>query len=29
VTLIAVVLNSPNMYADTTRLLDYGFASLG
>src|SRR4051812_3264689 len=29
VTLVAVVLNSPNMYADTTRLLDYGFASLG
>ena len=29
VTLIAVVLNSPNMYADTTRLLDFGFASLG
>ena len=25
---IAVVLNSPNMYADTTRLLDFGFASL-
>jgi serine-type D-Ala-D-Ala carboxypeptidase (penicillin-binding protein 5/6) len=29
VTLVAVVLNSPNMYADTARLLDYGFASLG
>jgi serine-type D-Ala-D-Ala carboxypeptidase (penicillin-binding protein 5/6) len=29
VTLIAVVLNSPNMYADTTRLLDFGFASDG
>jgi D-alanyl-D-alanine carboxypeptidase len=29
VTLIAVVLNSPDMYADTRRLLDFGFASLG
>ena len=29
ITLVAVVLNSPNMYADTTRLLDFGFASLG
>ena len=29
VSLIAVVLNSPNMYADATRLLDFGFASLG
>ncbi len=29
VSLIAVVLNSPNMYADTTRLLNFGFASLG
>ena len=29
VSLIAVVLNSPNMYADTTRLLDFGFASDG
>jgi serine-type D-Ala-D-Ala carboxypeptidase (penicillin-binding protein 5/6) len=28
VTLIAVVLDSPNMYVDTTRLLDFGFASL-
>jgi D-alanyl-D-alanine carboxypeptidase len=28
VSLIAVVLNSPNMYADTTRLLNFGFASL-
>jgi serine-type D-Ala-D-Ala carboxypeptidase (penicillin-binding protein 5/6) len=29
VSLIAVVLNSPDMYADATRLLDFGFASLG
>jgi serine-type D-Ala-D-Ala carboxypeptidase (penicillin-binding protein 5/6) len=29
VSLIAVVLNSPDMYADTKRLLDFGFASLG
>jgi serine-type D-Ala-D-Ala carboxypeptidase (penicillin-binding protein 5/6) len=29
VTLIAVVLNSPDMYTDTTRLLNFGFASLG
>jgi serine-type D-Ala-D-Ala carboxypeptidase (penicillin-binding protein 5/6) len=29
VSLIAVVLNSPNMYADTTQLLNFGFASLG
>jgi D-alanyl-D-alanine carboxypeptidase (penicillin-binding protein 5/6) len=29
VSLIAVVLDSPNMYADATRLLDFGFASLG
>lgn len=29
VSLIAVVLNSPDMYADTTRLLNFGFASLG
>ncbi len=29
VSLIAVVLNSPNMYADATRLLDFGFATLG
>lgn len=29
VTLVAVVLSSPNMYADTTRLLNFGFASLG
>jgi D-alanyl-D-alanine carboxypeptidase len=28
VSLIAVVLNSPNMYDDTKRLLDFGFASL-
>jgi D-alanyl-D-alanine carboxypeptidase (penicillin-binding protein 5/6) len=28
VSLVAVVLNSPNMYADATRLLDFGFASL-
>ena len=28
VSLIAVVLNSPNMYADAKRLLDFGFASL-
>ena len=28
VSLIAVVLNSPNMYDDTQRLLDFGFASL-
>jgi D-alanyl-D-alanine carboxypeptidase (penicillin-binding protein 5/6) len=28
VSLIAVVLNSPDMYADTKRLLDFGFASL-
>lgn len=28
VSLIAVVLNSPNMYYDTKRLLDFGFASL-
>src|SRR5207248_4207301 len=27
--LIAVVLDSSNMYADATRLLDFGFASLG
>jgi D-alanyl-D-alanine carboxypeptidase len=29
VSLVAVVLNSPNMYADATRLLNFGFASLG
>jgi D-alanyl-D-alanine carboxypeptidase (penicillin-binding protein 5/6) len=29
VSLLAVVLNSPDMYADSTRLLDFGFASLG
>ena len=29
VSLIAVVLDSPNMYGDATRLLDFGFASLG
>ena len=29
VSLIAVVLNSPDMYADTKRLLDFGFASVG
>ena len=29
VSLIAVVLDSPNMYADATRLLNFGFASLG
>jgi D-alanyl-D-alanine carboxypeptidase len=29
VSLVAVVLNSPNMYADATRLLNLGFASLG
>jgi serine-type D-Ala-D-Ala carboxypeptidase (penicillin-binding protein 5/6) len=29
VSLIAVVLNSPDMYGDTKRLLDFGFASLG
>jgi D-alanyl-D-alanine carboxypeptidase (penicillin-binding protein 5/6) len=29
VSLIAVVLNSPDMYTDTKRLLDFGFASLG
>jgi len=29
VSLIAVVLDSSNMYADATRLLDFGFASLG
>jgi D-alanyl-D-alanine carboxypeptidase len=29
VSLIAVVLNSPNMYQDATRLLNYGFRSLG
>ena len=28
VSLIAVVLNSPNMYDDTKRLLDFGFASI-
>jgi len=28
VSLIAVVLDSPNMYADATRLLNFGFASL-
>jgi D-alanyl-D-alanine carboxypeptidase (penicillin-binding protein 5/6) len=28
VSLVAVVLNSPNMYADATRLLNFGFASL-
>jgi D-alanyl-D-alanine carboxypeptidase (penicillin-binding protein 5/6) len=28
VSLIVVVLNSPDMYADTKRLLDFGFASL-
>ena len=28
VSLIAVVLNSPNMYDDTKRLLNFGFASL-
>jgi D-alanyl-D-alanine carboxypeptidase (penicillin-binding protein 5/6) len=27
--LIAVVLNSPNMYGDATRLLNFGFAALG
>ena len=29
VTLIAVVLSSPDMYGDAKRLLDFGFASLG
>jgi len=29
VTLIAVVLNSPDMYSDATRLLNFGFASAG
>jgi D-alanyl-D-alanine carboxypeptidase (penicillin-binding protein 5/6) len=29
VTLIAVVLDSPDMYTDATRLLNFGFASLG
>jgi D-alanyl-D-alanine carboxypeptidase (penicillin-binding protein 5/6) len=29
VSLVAVVLDSSNMYADATRLLDFGFASLG
>jgi serine-type D-Ala-D-Ala carboxypeptidase (penicillin-binding protein 5/6) len=29
VSLIAVVLNSPDVYADTKRLLDFGFASVG
>jgi D-alanyl-D-alanine carboxypeptidase len=29
VTLIAVVLDSPDMYSDATRLLNFGFASLG
>jgi D-alanyl-D-alanine carboxypeptidase len=29
VTLIAVVLDSPDMYSDAKRLLDFGFASLG
>jgi D-alanyl-D-alanine carboxypeptidase (penicillin-binding protein 5/6) len=29
VTLIAVVLNSPDMYSDATRLLNFGFRSLG
>jgi D-alanyl-D-alanine carboxypeptidase (penicillin-binding protein 5/6) len=29
VSLIAVVLDSSNMYGDATRLLDFGFASLG
>jgi D-alanyl-D-alanine carboxypeptidase (penicillin-binding protein 5/6) len=29
VSLIAVVLDSSNMYDDATRLLDFGFASLG
>lgn len=29
VTLIAVVLNSPDMYTDATRLLNFGFASAG
>jgi len=29
VTLIAVVLNSPDMYSDATRLLNFGFSSLG
>jgi serine-type D-Ala-D-Ala carboxypeptidase (penicillin-binding protein 5/6) len=29
VSLIAVVLDSPNMYADAKRLLDFGFSSLG
>jgi D-alanyl-D-alanine carboxypeptidase len=29
VTLLAVVLDSPDMYADAKRLLDFGFASLG
>ena len=28
-TLIAVVLNSPDMYTDATRLLNFGFSSLG
>jgi D-alanyl-D-alanine carboxypeptidase len=28
-TLIAVVLDSPDMYTDAKRLLDLGFASLG
>jgi D-alanyl-D-alanine carboxypeptidase len=27
--LIAVVLDSTDMYGDATRLLDFGFASLG
>jgi D-alanyl-D-alanine carboxypeptidase (penicillin-binding protein 5/6) len=29
VSLVAVVLDSSNMYGDATRLLDFGFASLG
>jgi D-alanyl-D-alanine carboxypeptidase (penicillin-binding protein 5/6) len=29
VSLIAVVLNSRDMYADATRLLNFGFASIG
>jgi D-alanyl-D-alanine carboxypeptidase len=29
ITLIAVVLNSPDMYSDATRLLNFGFSSLG
>ena len=29
VTLVAVVLDSPDMYSDAKRLLDFGFASLG